>query len=124
MRQRPTDCKSDLTNETKWHFENSAWKAKSSNQSPSLENIHQYTWLSPSCLTDLVGIFQDEVFAGREGKAGVNDGMEHPPGIGNVKGHLLGEFCWLDLLYSQDLVFGGVTMVDPRDVAREREGLG
>ena len=65
----------------------------------------------------LIGILQDKVFPRRLAEAGVNDGIENPPAVANIKCHLLCQLGWFNLLHTQNLVLGRVSRMLTRDIA-------
>ena len=66
----------------------------------------------------LIGILQDKVFPRRLAEAGINDGIENPPAVANVKCHLLCQLSWFNLLHTQNLVLGRISWVLTRDIAK------
>ena len=64
----------------------------------------------------LIGILQDKVFPRRLAEAGVNDGIENPPAVANIKCHLLCQLGWFNLLHTQNLVTVRFLRVLTRDI--------
>ena len=67
--------------------------------------------------TDLVGVLHDDVFPRGLFAAGVDDGVQHPPGVAHVQCHLLRQLCRLHLLHPQHLVALVVAGLQPGDIA-------
>ena len=82
-----------------------------------LQPIHILKSRLLSWKSHLIRVLEDEVLAGRLLPAGVNDGVEDAPGVAHVQRHLLCQLQRLHRLHPQDLVFGGVLVVDARHVA-------
>ena len=91
------------------------------------QSMYMYGLYTESVL-HLVGVFQNEVFAGflisGETPEYIDYCLQYSPRVVEVESRHLGQFSRFDLLHSQYLMVGGVTRMLPGDIAggeRERE---